>query len=616
MAADAENGSERQGGSRRRRTIPLSGTLATVMAGLVALTAFIVLAVFWLATASTTRQLLADNASLAMDAIERRLDDWFTPVTNQLNFLAREFAGKHGQMPPAAMDMLLSGAVAGTPQVRALSLVSPDGAVRGVSQGSSGAVRFSDTLRTDGERQRIEDARTRVDVHMGPVYYVADPDLGTSVADVMRSVHDGDRFLGVLTATITVDEPSRYLKAIAASLPGSTPFVLYGRDRVLAHPSMVDKRPSLSRERPLPGLDAVGDPFLAALWTDGEPVDIGGHNFEARIVRHGGDGRVILTRAVPDVSAVPMITGVELPLSVLEKPITDLMRAGLAGLVVLLIAIAAAIVVSRMIVRPVGAMADEVRAVGSLDFSALQPLPGSVFSELNDQAQAYNTMLTGLRWLETYVPRSLVRRLVRSADGGHVLSAGRVVTVMFTDIVDFTRTAEIMPAADVADMLNDHFDLLWRCVEAEGGTVDKFIGDCVMAFWGAPDDQPDHADRALRTVRAIAAALAADNVARAARGLAPIRVRVGLHSGPVVAGNIGARERSGYTIVGDTVNLGSRLEQLGKSVTSDDDIVVLVSGDTVGVLQDGRDDLKPLGPHAVPGRATTIDVFRLQLPRP
>nr|WP_256443053.1 MULTISPECIES: adenylate/guanylate cyclase domain-containing protein [unclassified Bradyrhizobium] len=187
---------------------------------------------------------------------------------------------------------------------------------------------------------------------------------------------------------------------------------------------------------------------------------------------------------------------------------------------------------------------------------------------------------------------------------------------MFTDIVDFTRTAEIMPAADVADMLNDHFDLLWRCVEAEGGTVDKFIGDCVMAFWGAPDDQPDHADRALRTVRAIAAALAADNVARAARGLAPIRVRVGLHSGPVVAGNIGARERSGYTIVGDTVNLGSRLEQLGKSVTSDDDIVVLVSGDTVGVLQDGRDDLKPLGPHAVPGRATTIDVFRLQLPRP
>jgi class 3 adenylate cyclase len=221
-------------------------------------------------------------------------------------------------------------------------------------------------------------------------------------------------------------------------------------------------------------------------------------------------------------------------------------------------------------------------------------------------------MLTGLRWLETYVPRSLVRRLLGSADGGRLLSTERVATLMFTDIVGFARTSESMTAADVAEMLNSHFDLLGRCVEAEGGTIDKFIGDCVMAFWGAPDDQPDHADRALRAARAIANALVTDNAARHARGLTPIRIRLGVHTGPVVAGNIGTRDRAGYTVVGDTVNVANRLEQLGKSIAPDDDLVILISGDTVACLQDRSDGLVPLGSHVVPGRATAIDIFRLQ----
>jgi class 3 adenylate cyclase len=167
------------------------------------------------------------------------------------------------------------------------------------------------------------------------------------------------------------------------------------------------------------------------------------------------------------------------------------------------------------------------------------------------------------------------------------------------------------PAAEVAAMLNAHFDLLGRCVEAEGGTIDKFIGDCVMAFWGAPDDQPDHADRALRAARAIAAAMAADNAARRGRGLPAVRVRIGIHSGPVVAGNIGMTGRSGYTIVGDTVNLGNRLEQLGKTVAPGDEVTILVSGATVALSSADRSDLQALGAQAVSGRRAEIEVYRL-----
>ncbi|WP_051247704.1 adenylate/guanylate cyclase domain-containing protein [Inquilinus limosus] len=609
MATELEITTDRRAASARRRTIPLSGTLAAVMAGLVALTAIDVLAVFWFMTAGTTRDLLARAAQLGLDSLQTRIADRFTPVEDQLAFLAREIAAGRTD-DGAALDRLMTGALAGTPQVRVLSLTTPDGAIRGVTQGPKGVFAFTDAIHTDEERREIEEARGRDDAVWGPVYFVPAEPMRTSVANLRRPVHADGRFVGVLSATITVDALSDHLRTQAK--PGTTPFILYGRDRVLAHPNMAVNRPALSREHPLPLLGEVGDPFLAALWAEGRPETVGEADLEARVVRLGNDGRVILTRTVTGYAPAPLIVGVEVPVEVLDKPTDDLLRAALAGLAVLLIAILVAIAVSRAIARPVGAMAREVRAVGSLDFSSLRPLPGSLFSELDEQARAYNTMLTGLRWLETYVPKALVRRLLRS--GGAVPSAERMVTVMFTDIVDFTAAAERMPAAEVAAMLNAHFDLLGRCVEAEGGTIDKFIGDCVMAFWGAPDDQPDHADRALRAARAIAAAVAADNAARRSRGLAPLRVRIGLHSGPVVAGNIGMSGRSGYTIVGDAVNLGNRLEQLGKAVAPADEIVVLVSGETVDRMAGDRSGLRGLGPQAVPGRRTTIEIFRLVAP--
>jgi adenylate cyclase len=598
----------------RRRTIPLSGTLAVVMAGLVALTAIDVLAVFWFMTAGTTRDLLARSAQLGLDSVQARIADRFTPVEDQLAFLARQI--ESGAVDPAdgaALDRLLTGALAGTPQVRVLSLTAPDGTIRGVTQGPHGAYPFTDTIRTDAERREIEEARGGTKAAWGPVYYVAAESMRTSVANLSRPVQAEGRFAGVLRATITVDALSDHLKTIAEANPGTTPFILYGRDWVLAHPAMATQRPALSPEHPLPALAEIGDPFLAALWTEARRETVGDIDLEARVVRLGDDGRVILTRTVEGYAPAPLIVGVEVPVTALDKPTDDLLRAALAGLAVLAIAILVAIAVSRAIARPVGAMAREVRAVGSLDFAALRPLPGSLFSELNEQARAYNTMLTGLRWLETYVPKSLVRRLLRG--GGAMPSTERVVTVMFTDIVDFTATAERMPAAEVAALLNAHFDLLGRCVEAEDGTIDKFIGDCVMAFWGAPDDQPDHADRALRAARAIATAITADNTARRGRGLAPLRVRIGLHSGPVVAGNIGMSGRSGYTIVGDAVNLGNRLEQLGKAVAPADEVVVLASGETVELAAD-RSGLRSLGAQAVPGRRTEIEIFRLEGPPP
>lgn len=593
---------------KRTRTIRLSRTLAIVMAALVALTAAVILSVVWFMSAGTTRDLLVQSAHLGLEAVQIQIGSRFSPVEDQLAFLAREVGA--GRLDPAnrlELERVMTGALAGTPQVRVLSFVRPNGEILGVTQGPKGVFSFEDKVMSANERAEIEQARQSGTAHWGPVYFVPDPAIRTSVANLQQPANHGGEFAGIFRATITVDTMSDFLRQIAVSNPGTTPFVLYGRDQVLAHPLMASGHPLLSAEHRLPKLDELGDPFLAAMWK-GPPETFDDSDMEVRAVKLGDEGRVILTREIHGYAPASLIIGVEVPIESVEKPIWDLLKAGIAGLAVLFVAIIIAWVVGRLIVRPVTSMAREVRAVGMLDFAALRPLPGSLFTELDEQAKAYNTMLTGLRWLETYVPKKLVRHLIGNED---LASTQRVVTIMFTDVVDFTATAEKTSAGDVAALLNSHFDLLGSCIEGEGGTIDKFIGDCVMAFWGAPDAQKDHADRAIRAARGIARAIAKDNAERQRQGLPPLRLRIGIHSGLVVAGNIGMTGRSAYTIVGDTVNACNRLEQLGKAIAPGEELVMLLSGETFDLVAEDRSDLIPLGRHCLAGRTEHTEIYRL-----
>jgi class 3 adenylate cyclase len=220
-------------------------------------------------------------------------------------------------------------------------------------------------------------------------------------------------------------------------------------------------------------------------------------------------------------------------------------------------------------------------------------------------------MLGGLRWFETYVPRSLVLRLIRLGEDG-VQSEERQVTVMFTDIVGFTAASQQLSPRETAAFLNRHFELLAAEIEATGGTLDKYMGDAVMAFWGAPDDQPDHAERACRAALAMSEALTADNRRRVDRGLPTVGLRIGLHSGSAIVGNIGAPGRVNYTLIGDTVNLANRLEAYGKELRRGEGaaVTILISEATRAQLGPGW-QVEDLGRHQMRGRAGAIGVFRL-----
>jgi adenylate cyclase len=225
---------------------------------------------------------------------------------------------------------------------------------------------------------------------------------------------------------------------------------------------------------------------------------------------------------------------------------------------------------------------------------------------------AINGMLSALRAFAVYVPRSLVRRLVRLGFQEATRLHERQGTILFTDIIGFTALSETMSAEEVARLLNEHFSLMVRCVEEQQGTVDKFMGDGVMAVWVGEDAEAGAACAA-RTAVAMAKCVKAEAAKARAAGRTPLRIRIGLHFGPVIVGNLGAADRVNYTIIGDTVNVASRLEALGKVVAPDDDVVILASAETIDAMTHLDPTIRwtDVGTTVLRGRAGAVDVRRI-----
>jgi adenylate cyclase len=280
--------------------------------------------------------------------------------------------------------------------------------------------------------------------------------------------------------------------------------------------------------------------------------------------------------------------------------LTLLITAGVLGLALLL-----SVYLARQVAQPLEHLATQAIEAGRLRLNARSPIR-SIVLEVDQLARAAEEMRAGLRSFEKYVSGDLVRTLLASGQEAKLGGETRVVTIMFTDIAGFSTIAESMSSEDLVGHLGEYLGTLSDVILQSGGTVDKFIGDAVMAFWGAPVLNPDHAVAACLAVCRCRQHLRELRPAWLASGRPAFQTRFGLHTGEVIVGNIGSPARMNYTVIGDAVNLASRLEGLNKYYATE----ILVSEQT---CQAAREFIvaRPIDRVAVKGRAEAVTIYEL-----
>ncbi len=211
--------------------------------------------------------------------------------------------------------------------------------------------------------------------------------------------------------------------------------------------------------------------------------------------------------------------------------------------------------------------------------------------------------------LERYHSPAVIEEVMQQGDAAGGESIRRLkaaeVSVLFADMVGFTAYSEMAAPEDVAELMEGYFTNAVEAIFEQGGTLDKFIGDCVMAFFGAPMRQSDHAYRAVRAAIRFCEALDQWNAERQRQGLPPAATRIGINSGPVVVGDIGSKRRVDYTVLGNTVNVAARLEE---KVASPGDIVI---GHHTRRLLEGKIPTESLGPFQLKGLSQPIVAYRV-----
>ncbi len=594
---------------KRGSKVSIASALAMSFGTLVSVAVLAVLGVSLITGLANTRDLLFYKVTAEMNTVRTNLTGLLDPVEYQVRYLADlMYSGQIDISDNKSLDEALLAGLAGSRKINGLVFVYPDFRVK-IAERSKRTIsnhpHISDPVANDTMEVL---SRTRKGSWSKLIYT---PDSGETMLTFRQPVIKDGKFAGALIASIPVSAVNDIVKTDGLTLDEDR-FILYGRDHVLTQKNLQVVSDNIVTEGVVPKLSEISDPVLATIWTAPRtPFHLFSDlpEFEGHFTEVEGQRYQFFYTSLEGYTDRPLIIGYRIKYEEATREIRRLAYAGFAGLAILIFGVLIAFIIGRRISRPIIALSDASQKISNLEFDKVGSLPSSRLKELNEASDAYNTMLRGLGWFENYVPKSLVRKLMETGDAH---SESRTVTVMFTDIVSFTPLAENMSSEEVADMLNHHFELVTQCIEQEGGTVDKFIGDAVMAFWGAPELQVDHAARACRTAKAIREAITQDNIARRNEGKPALHMRIGIHTGRLVVGNIGSSGRINYTVVGDTVNIAQRIEQLGKTIDLDDkpEVLTLLSAAT---LEENGDCVKTVsvGDHPVKGRNNAVSIYKL-----
>ncbi len=277
----------------------------------------------------------------------------------------------------------------------------------------------------------------------------------------------------------------------------------------------------------------------------------------------------------------------------------------LISTVMLALAVFVAFLVSRSITSPVRLIAEATAKIKDFNLDENIAIP-SRMKEIQLMRDAVSSMQRGLHAFSKYVPSELVRQLISTGEGAQLGGRERELTVLFSDITGFTSIAELMTPEQLMLHLSEYFDELTKILTCHRGTVDKYIGDAIMAFWGAPVHDDDHAVHACEAGLACQEKIAELNRKWIMEGKSAMVTRIGISTGPTVVGNVGSHERINYTVMGDNVNMASRLEEANKTYGTQ----IIVSGKTYEAASN-KFLFRPLGVVALRGKVKGMAVYEL-----
>ena len=420
--------------------------------------------------------------------------------------------------------------------------------------------------------------------------------LGRDGLGYLNSFPDRDGILRSQPMSLPAKDRSK-LKAFSALLAGNTASRLPARPMPdwrnpaiierLGYQAALDSTPDKFAQRTIIiGFDfAFEDRHLTPAASAPEP----GAVFQARLVHALKTGSFLIDPGYWISSLLPCLAAVIFFMLLTHRPApARIWAAGSAGALVLVAADLAGLYYYGLVLRP---------AAGLVSLA--------VFAVL--------------RWVQGYyLVRTVFGRYVSGQVRNHILS-GRIpldgeyltASILFADLRGFTSLGEVLPAKQVVQMINLYFGRMSREIHEAGGLVLQYVGDEIMAIFGAPLPCPDHGERAVRAGMAMMRARQLVNQELAAKGLPPLRHGIGVHCGKVLAGNVGGAGRISYRLVGDPVNLASRIQGLNKEFGTE----MLISAEVLNSLTEPPQN-RAMPPVQVKGRAQAVQVYEVLNPKP
>ena len=614
-----------------RIRVPITAIAVVGLGALVALAVGVSLYLGLSSATENTRRLMAQRSETLVNGLERRIATQLQPVVRQAQWAVEQIERGTVKLDDRqALDMFILGALGAMPQVEGIAITDPRALNRRWRRSSAQPL-VEDWSHRPNVLAWLEAGASQTGSRWQAPFWTHT--LGTTILLLDTPIRIDGKFAGLFSQAVTIADLSLHIASVGAET-GVIPFILYGHDHVLAHPLLISWTPSVTgRDHPLVTVEALGDAVLERIWDpDHSELYLLGGMTEASSsgVTVGDDYYVFLYRDIDRYGPEPWTIGayVNTGTSDVGEWLAGIVRSALsgsfentgtmegneferviaavfAGLAVLVLSVALAAWMGARASRPVRALAAAARAVEAHGFDRIRPLPPSRVAEFDDANRSFNRMVSGLRESELiretlgrFVPTDVAKSLL--TEGGELAPRQSEATVLFCDLEGFTALTENLGPAGIVELLNEYFEVMVEILERHRGVVTQFQGDAILATFNVPVPDPAHAANALR------AAIEMRDATRH-RAFAGQRIgnRIGINTGRLVAGAVGAKGRLSYTVHGDAVNLAARLEALNKDL----DTRILVSGATAELVEGF--DLEPRGEVGVRGQTGRVAVYAL-----